>query len=131
MIEYYIVGDSAYPLQHHLLTPYLAHHQRLDLSAVQLKYNFIQSSTRMIVEHAFGLLKNRWKRMKRLDISLDTATDFIIACIVLHNFCIIMNDEWEEDDSDSDSNDDQDVNVNRSVSGSEMRDRICQLLVSD
>ena len=61
------------------------------------------------MERAFGMLKGRWRVLqKRLDSSLSFAVKTTIACVVLHNFCLEANDQWDsdnDDDSDNDSND--------------------------
>ena len=53
----YLLGDAAYPLSKHLLTPYK------DLGSfteVEKHYNFVQSSTiRRVIERAFALLKGK------------------------------------------------------------------------
>ena len=41
---------------------------------------------------------------KRLDSSLNFAIKITIACIVLHNFCIEANDDWDDDDDDGPPN---------------------------
>jgi len=49
----------------------------------------------MIVERSIGLLKGRWRclldklPMKRMDL----ISRYIIACCVLHNLCLLNNDE--------------------------------------
>jgi hypothetical protein len=58
------------------------------LSGKEANWNFIQSSTRMCVERAFGILKGRWRLiMKRLEVPLKNMHDIVAACIVLHNIC--------------------------------------------
>jgi len=53
--ETHILGDSAYPFLPHLLTPY---RDTGRLTASQANFNFIHSSTRNVVERAFGCMKN-------------------------------------------------------------------------
>jgi hypothetical protein len=66
------------------LEPYKAH------------WNFIQSSIRMCVERAFGILKDRWRIMqKRADVPLRSMADIVSTCIVLHNLCIITKDKFD------------------------------------
>ena len=48
---------------------------------------------------------------KRLDSSLNFAIKITIACIVLHNFCIEANDDWDDDDDDGPPNNDGNNNV--------------------
>ena len=52
-------------------------------------YNFEQSSNRMHIECAFGLLVNKWAILwKPLDIKFIRRVPLINACFHLHNFCI-------------------------------------------
>ena len=53
----------------------------------------------MIVEHAYGRLKGRWRcLLKRLDVDVGDAPELVAACCVLHNICEIhgeaFDDEW-------------------------------------
>jgi hypothetical protein len=58
--------------------------------------NFIQSSTYICVERAFGILKGRWKIIhKRADVLLRSMADIVSTCIVLHNLCIITKDKFD------------------------------------
>ena len=66
------------------------------------------SKARIVLEHAYGLTKGRWRVLqKRLDS--DRISDTIIACCILHNICIVRGDRYEiENDDDDDDNDDND-----------------------
>ena len=72
------------------------------------------AKARMVSEHAFGLLKGRWRALlKRLDDDHWRIPNTNIACCVLHNICIIRGDEFEgdvNDNSDDDDDDDDDDN---------------------
>ncbi|CAB4426356.1 unnamed protein product [Rhizophagus irregularis] len=59
----YVLGDSAYPISSFLITPFknpFNHRQR--------QFNFIDSKHRVVVEHAFGRLKTRFKALKELSV---------------------------------------------------------------
>ena len=56
-LPYVIVGDETFPLQNHLMRPYLG---RQWLKAHQA-YNYRHSRARRIVECAFGILSARWR----------------------------------------------------------------------
>ena len=43
---------------------------------------------------------------KRLDEDTDRVPDTIVACCVLHNICLLANDDTEIDPFDSDDDDD-------------------------
>ena len=52
-------------------------------------YDYVQSSTRMPIECAFGILVRRWGLLWRpLEIRFDRRAAVVGACIRLHNFCI-------------------------------------------
>ena len=83
------------------------------LNRDQKKFNKELSKARIVSEHAFGLLKGRWRALlKRLDEDHWRTPNTIPACCVLHNICIIRGDEFDEDvDDDSDDDDDDDNGV--------------------
>lgn len=58
-------------------------------------YNTIHSRTRIAVEIAFGWLKNRFQILLRVlnGKSVNTMTDDILSCMVLHNFFLSANDD--------------------------------------
>jgi hypothetical protein len=63
------------------------------LSTEKAHWNFIQSSTRMATERAFGILKGRWRiLLKIIDMPLANIKDIVTACIYLYNLCIIHGD---------------------------------------
>ncbi|XP_026467738.1 putative nuclease HARBI1 [Ctenocephalides felis] len=90
--ESHLVGDAAYPLHKHLLTPY---RDNGHLSARQKNYNFCHSSARIAIERAFGLLKKRFRSLLTvLDMNrTDLIPEYIIAFCVMHNICLLKNDE--------------------------------------
>jgi DDE superfamily endonuclease len=99
--EYHIIGDSAYPLSSFLMVPY---RDNGHLTAEQIKFNKVHSSTRVVVERCIGLLKCKWRRLKYLDMScIDQVPTTIIACCVLHNF-ILFTDHMDDDESDFEPN---------------------------
>jgi len=55
--RFHIIGDAAYGLHMNCLTPYEG-----ELNSSQELYNFRHSSTRMMIERVFGLLKSRKSR---------------------------------------------------------------------
>ncbi|KAJ8909746.1 hypothetical protein NQ315_014015 [Exocentrus adspersus] len=56
-------GDSAYPNIQWLIAPFK---DTGNLSADQKYFNFKHSSARIVVEHAYGLLKGRFRRLLQL-----------------------------------------------------------------
>ena len=103
-----VVGDSAYPLKTWLL-PVIKDNGALNRD--QKKFNKELSKARIVSEHAFGLLKGRWRALlKRLDEDHWKTPNTIIACCVLHNICIIRGDEFDGDVNDDRDDDDDDDN---------------------
>ncbi|KAK3107443.1 hypothetical protein FSP39_014714 [Pinctada imbricata] len=100
--RFHLLGDAAYPLKQWLLTPYRDTGQ---LNRQQLRYNLHLSSKRQVIERAFALLKSRFRRLKYLNIKseLEMCRTIICACI-LHNVCILENDNLLDDVIDVDSN---------------------------
>ena len=108
-IKPYLVGDSAYPLASWLQKPF----PEATRDPEEIAFNRALSAARVAVECAFGMLKNRWRILrKRLDSRISFAKKTAIACAVLHNFCLLNQDGWNDDDNDDpgdqghDNNDD-------------------------
>lgn len=88
-----ILGDSAYPISKFLLTPY---RDNGNLSREQKKFNYCLSSTRVLIEQSFGILKNKFRILDRLDTGcLKSVSEIVLACAILHNF-VINNGEATE-----------------------------------
>lgn len=105
-----VVADSAYPLKSWLL-PVIKDNG--SLTRAKKKFNKELSKARIIAEHAFGILKGRWRvLLKRLDEEQERVPDTIIACCVLHNICVLRRDEYEVDLDDEDDNDHDDYGCN-------------------
>ncbi|MCO5574299.1 hypothetical protein L7F22_028081 [Adiantum nelumboides] len=66
------------------------------LSPERYYWNYIQSSSRMPVERAFGMLKARFRiLLKRCDMLLQNVPKMVHACLVLHNMCIVHADAFD------------------------------------
>lgn len=93
--NYHLVGDKAYPNRSWLLAPFKNYG---NLTRMQRRYNYKHSVTRVVIEHTFGLLKGRWRRLLFLtlkDVGKDS--NFVLAACVLHNFCYLHNDTVIQD----------------------------------
>ncbi len=91
---YKLIGDAAYPVRPWMYCPFKGTSDGLE--PYKAHWNFIQSSTRMCVERAFGILKGRWRIIqKRADVPLRSMADIVSTCIVLHNLCIITKDKFD------------------------------------
>ncbi|ETV67225.1 hypothetical protein H257_16478 [Aphanomyces astaci] len=90
----HVIGDSGYTLLPGLLTPYVPHEEGGRLSNTQKRFNYKLSSTRMVVECAFGRLKERFRILKTVknERSLDRTVAITTCCFVLHNLFIHFND---------------------------------------
>ena len=71
-------------------------------------FNYCLSRARVIVEHAYGRLKGRWRcLLKRNDVLIRDLPKLVAACCVLHNICEIhgetFNEEWMSDIADHNS----------------------------
>ena len=98
-IQPYLVGDSAYPLSPWLQKPFPEGTRDPD----EIRFNQELSSARVQVECAFGILKSRWRILMGMEESkVQLISKIILACAVLHNFCILHGDEWEENDENND-----------------------------
>ncbi|CAI6373883.1 unnamed protein product [Macrosiphum euphorbiae] len=97
--KYNLLGDGAYPIREWLLVPYKDYGR---LTESQKTFNKTLSSTRVLIENTFGLLKSRFRQLLQLDIhSVDKITKFIISSCVLHNLCIDMDDHIELRDEEN------------------------------
>lgn len=96
----YIIGDSAYPNNDFLITPF---RKKISQSQKEIVFNRQLSSVRVCVEHAIGILKNRFQSLKQLRVRVDKqaghrkACEWISACCVLYNFVLDI-DPWDEQD---------------------------------
>jgi len=89
------------------------------LTAAQQRFNYRLSKARVIIERAFGKLKSRWRcLLKQLEESTERVPQTIITCSILHNICILMDDQLDEDDDDnSDDDDDAARRIGQAISG--------------
>ena len=90
-IQPYLLGDTAY-----LSRPYLLKSFKPNVNdpRFQNKRRFDESlnSGRVVIEKAFGALKNRWRILKNLNMELDGGATIALACCVLHNYCEIFSE---------------------------------------
>ena len=89
---FHILWDSAYPLSNFVMTPYK--HRRTELNETERKYNTHHASKRLVIERAFGLLGIRFPRLQHLKHKdNDKRILVVVAACVLHNWCIMEDDE--------------------------------------
>jgi hypothetical protein len=101
--ENYVLGDSAYSNSNSIVTPF---RRRICTRPVKEGvFNRQLSSLRVSVEHAIGILKNRFQSLRGLRIRVDKknghrrACEWISACCVLYNI-IYECDPWSDMDVD-------------------------------
>ncbi|KYN09835.1 Putative nuclease HARBI1 [Trachymyrmex cornetzi] len=90
----HILGDAAYEIHQHLLTPF---RDNGHLTVAQNNYNYRHSVARVTIERGIGLLKGRMRSLLHcLPMSrVDLIAEYVIARCVIHNICILRNVEIE------------------------------------
>lgn len=79
----YLLGDSAYPLREFIMVPF---RDNGHLTPNQRKFNKRLSSSRVVIEQAFGRLKGLFRRLKYLNaVRLQYTKYIILTCCILHN----------------------------------------------
>lgn len=134
----YLLADKIYRVTRRCITPYkepLAS-QRQDGYRY---YNWMHAHCRVKIEHAIGVLKNRFRSLKQLPIYIrkkedhTKAVSWIMCCVMLHNFLntekedstiyqpntIVPEDEIEVDEVDQDIGPEAER-----AAGNEWRDRM-------
>lgn len=131
--RYHIIGDGAYPIRPWLLTPYKDYG---NLTEEQKKYNEKLSSTRVLIENSFGILKGRFRQLLQIDMhSVQRITTFIISCCILHNLCIFYNDELDsseiyvEEDKNEENNPLRETDFNLRKKGEDKREFLTRSFV--
>lgn len=89
--QFHLVGDAAYGLHINIMTPLTARLNQ-EIPPEAERYNQLQSSTRMVIERTFGMLKGRWRRLGTLENRIDNVNDAILSCCILHNMCVRNGD---------------------------------------
>ncbi|XP_042575727.1 protein ANTAGONIST OF LIKE HETEROCHROMATIN PROTEIN 1-like [Cyprinus carpio] len=91
----HIIGDSAYPLSLQLMKPY---RDNGHLTVRQRRFNRKLNSARVVIEHAFGILKSKFRRLRCLHMKkVKNISSAVTACCILHNICLKSSDQIEED----------------------------------
>lgn len=88
----HILGDAAYELHQHLLTPF---RDNGHLTEKQNNYNYRHAAARVTVERCIALLKGRMRSLLHcLPMSrVDLMAEYIVACCVIHNICTLRGDD--------------------------------------
>ncbi|GES96260.1 putative nuclease HARBI1 [Rhizophagus clarus] len=84
----YLLRDSAYPLSSFLIKPF-----NNPVTDLQTHFNVTHSLHCVVIENAFGKLKNRFSCLKGLFVKkISTVVNLTEYCIILHNFLETNND---------------------------------------
>jgi hypothetical protein len=81
-----LIADFAY-----LIRTYLQKNWTLeDLN--KKRYDSCMNSGRVVIENAFGTLKNRWRVLKNFNLKVVRANMVTVVCCWLHNYCEMQGD---------------------------------------
>jgi hypothetical protein len=125
----YLLADGGYTLTQNQIVPYR------NPQGEQSEFNMEFSSARIIVEHVMGLLKGRWGSLRGLRIQIHKKEDiervnrWIVAVLILHNMVMKFNDNWEGEMIDEELEQDQEVEENLNETGTQMRERLKEVLL--
>lgn len=94
-----MLGDGGYKLYPYLMTPF-----RNPTTEGQRRYNQVQILVRNTVERKYGIWKRRFPCLVfGLRCKLETSLVVIVACAVLHNFCIQQKEEMPPTDPETEA----------------------------
>jgi hypothetical protein len=96
-VETHFLADAGYRLLDYVLIPFPI---RSENSQEQRNYNYQLSRTRMAVEMAFGLWKNKWRVLfTALNLKSPARMAKLIICtMIIHNWLIDIDDEYDDID---------------------------------
>ncbi|XP_071649777.1 putative nuclease HARBI1 isoform X2 [Temnothorax longispinosus] len=131
--DYHIIGDAAYPLSTNLITPYKDYGI---LNETERTFNYSFCKARVKIENTFGILKGRFRQLMHLEMwSVLKMSKFIMACCVLHNLCIVNNDNLEfleyVEIHDTEPNEYILYPLQQREAGKQKRDRLATKLMED
>lgn len=83
VLDYYLIGDSAYPCKKYLLTPFL---DSGFLYEKQVNYNKALQSCKICIDETFTMLKQRFPQLYHCKLrDMEFLILFVKACCILHN----------------------------------------------
>ena len=132
----YIIADAAYPLRTYLMKAFPNYYI---LNTRERHFNKTLSSMRMIVERAFGHLKERWRILLKevYCTNIERIIKIIHACCILHNICIDMGDLLSsenvremDDNIDSDNEYGAENEEREEMAGTQKREYLANLLIN-
>ncbi|XP_067119417.1 uncharacterized protein [Centruroides vittatus] len=124
----HLLGDLAYPLSSYLMVPYKDNGH---LNRKEKFFNKRLSSSHVVIEQAYGDLFGRFRRLKHLHVTQrSNIPKMIISACILHNFCVLQNDEAPERDDNYIQNGNNLADYEINQDGRSKRDIIADYLVS-
>jgi hypothetical protein len=95
-LPYKLIGDATYQMWPWCYSPFKD--EKDGMPRYKAHWNFIQSSTRMLVERTFGMLKSEFKiLLKEVNIPLHHMPNLVTTCICLHNMHIVNSNGFDMD----------------------------------
>lgn len=83
-IPYVILGDQAFALSTHLMTPFAGIHPKGSKERI---FNYRLSRARRVVENAFGIMSAKFRVLRStMILSPKSAKPIVLATVHLHNF---------------------------------------------
>lgn len=90
LLPYTFVGDAAFPLDKHLMTPFDGSH---GFNVEEAVFNYRLSRARRVVENSFGILSARFRILRTKIIGSETLVqNIILATTALHNLHLQRED---------------------------------------
>ena len=98
--EEYVLADKAYALERHIIAPYK---KPASQEARNATFNEQHAIPRAKIEHAFGVLKERWPSLSHIPVQIGQdqelghrrVINWTMACIVLHNILHNINENQD------------------------------------
>lgn len=124
----FILGDAGYANTPTVITRFKGNDANDPQRAA---FNNIHGSARVKIEHAFGWLKLKWQSLQNLPIKIASvedmyrAADWVIACMILHNFCLMHPDGGEVADVEENWNQ-YSLHVVDPIVQTEQQDEACE-----
>lgn len=96
----HLLGDAGYKIWGHLLTPSPEGEALQDRR--RRLYNYLYPKTRIIIECAFGRLKNRFSILqgKLEQKTAERVCKIVLGCTVLHNLLVLVKDGVQVEGAD-------------------------------
>jgi hypothetical protein len=96
----YLLGDNGYPCLNWIMVPVKG-----SSTVAQTRFNESLRQGRIVVENAFGILKNRFPILRSFRLDLQRAPLIIKLCCILHNLCADDMDEYVASEPEEDGQD--------------------------